>query len=156
MIPHRIHFLLVATGAGSRFLSPPGLLCGLGGVVSGVALYSRHRDFPQASAGDGVCAFIFSHFESSEFPPLVHLPLRAQARHLRFPVSCAFVQSSQGHVLLEYCSLCSSTFHCPLRGHWDDRALRTRLLLHLVRRHLPVQTRSRLLPFVPPQKHVRG
>jgi hypothetical protein len=48
-----IHFLLIATGAGSRFFSPPGLLCGLGGVISGIALYSQHQDFPQASAGDG-------------------------------------------------------------------------------------------------------
>jgi len=48
-----IHFLLVATGAGSRFLSPPGLLCGLVSIVSGVALYSQHQDLCQASAGDG-------------------------------------------------------------------------------------------------------
>jgi len=48
-----LHFVLLETGAGLRFLSPLGLFCGLASTVSGVALYSRHQDLAKGSAGEG-------------------------------------------------------------------------------------------------------
>jgi len=48
-----MHFVLLATGAGLRFLSPLGLFCGLVSTVSGVVLYSQHQGIAQGSAGEG-------------------------------------------------------------------------------------------------------
>jgi len=49
-----MHFVLLATGAGLRFLSPLGLFCGLVSIVSGVVLHSQHQGISQGSAGEGV------------------------------------------------------------------------------------------------------
>jgi len=67
MIPHSIHFILLTTGAGLRFLSPLGLLCGLVSIVSGVALYSQHQELSKGSAGEGVREFLYFHLTPSHF-----------------------------------------------------------------------------------------
>jgi len=48
-----MHFVLLATGVGLRFLSPLGLLCGFISIVSGVVLYSQHQGISQGSADEG-------------------------------------------------------------------------------------------------------
>jgi len=48
-----MHFALLATGFGLRFLSPVGLFCGLVSIVSGVVLYSQHQGISQGTASDG-------------------------------------------------------------------------------------------------------
>jgi len=48
-----MHFVLLETGAGLRYISPLGLFCGLASTVSGVALYSQHQGISQGSAGEG-------------------------------------------------------------------------------------------------------
>jgi len=48
-----MHFVLLATGAGLKFLSPLGLFCGLASTVSGVVLYSQHQAISEGSAGEG-------------------------------------------------------------------------------------------------------
>jgi len=48
-----MHFVLLATGVGSRFLSPLGLFCSLASIVSGVVLYSQHQEVSQGCAGEG-------------------------------------------------------------------------------------------------------
>jgi hypothetical protein len=48
-----MHFVLLVTSAGSRFLSPLGLFCSLVSIVSGVVLHSQHQRISQGSAGEG-------------------------------------------------------------------------------------------------------
>ena len=59
MIPHRMHFVLLMTGAGLRLLSPLGLFCGLASIVSGVVLHSQHQGISQGSAGEGVRKILY-------------------------------------------------------------------------------------------------
>jgi len=48
-----MHFVLLVTDAGLKFLSPLGLFCGLASIVSGVTLYTQHQEISQGSAGEG-------------------------------------------------------------------------------------------------------
>jgi hypothetical protein len=76
-----MHFVLLATGAGLRFISPLGLLCGLVSIVSGIVLYSQHQDISQGSAGEGVRKSIFYSPTSSELSLSPQYTYLSERRH---------------------------------------------------------------------------
>ena len=76
-IPNRMHFVLLVTDAGLKFLSPLGLFCGLASIVSGVTLYTQHQEISQGSAGEGVRKLSASDQRHLNTLSTVFLPLGA-------------------------------------------------------------------------------
>lgn len=151
-----MHFVLLTTDAGLRFLSPLGLFCGLVSIVSGVTLYSQHQEISQGSAGEGVRELSTSDQHHLNSLPTVLLPHRTQAQSLRVPIFGTPFQSSQGHVFLECCSLYTPGPLHPPHIYRHGRVFGARLILRVVRLGPPVQARPRFLPMAPLQKQVEG